>query len=73
MSKRKYVYCVMWAGDKKRGMTEILRDTRITTYADAENLTDFLQKYQGDDTLLITNWKQLARRCPIIKESPNDT
>ncbi len=70
---RKYVYCVMWQGHVKRGMTEILRDTPIKTYIDALHINEYLQEYQNDDGLVITNWIYLGRKCPVVeKDSPHD-
>ncbi len=72
MSKRKYVYCVMWQGNAKRGMTEILRDTPITTYMAVLTLNEYLARYQKDDSLVITNWIYLGRKCPEIEEPTHD-
>ncbi len=70
MSKKKYSYCVMWHGDDQRGMIEILRNTRIKTYVDAAELNKFLQKNQGDDELVITNWKYLGRQHHVEEPTP---
>lgn len=68
-TKKKYVYCVMWQGNKRRGITEILRDGVITTVAEVAALNEVIEKTQDDNSLVIMNWKYLGTKH-ISEDSP---